>query len=50
MFRGGVLDEADYSTEWLDLFPKEAQHLMEDALVKKSPAERLLFQHRDSES
>jgi len=36
-----VLDEADFSTEWLDLFPKEAQDSMEDTLVKKSPAERL---------
>jgi len=41
VFPGGVLDEADYSIEWLDLFPNEAQHSMEDALVKKSPAERL---------
>ena len=41
VFPGGVLDEADCSTEWLDLFPKETQHSMEDTLVKKSPAERL---------
>jgi len=41
VFPGGVLDEADYSIEWLDLFPKEAQHSMEETLVKKSPSERL---------
>ena len=41
VFPGGLLDEADCSQEWLELFPPDTKQMVINSLIQNTPNDRL---------